>query len=252
MHESIGNFRQRFGDARLRARPIGAAHLGKSRRLPFRGRILRDLVHLRDRHEHAVRTGVGEIEIILRCAEDRFGAQAEILSDAVHRVHDVVADAQVGQCDRHAFFDCAKFDALGWSAEDLAIAEHAQAQIRDRKPGFNRTVIDRDAIVGNARCTQQIGGTRDRAADDVQRFARSNPLARALREKLDLSIEVLDRTALDHVRRAWTRDPVPRRGVRLRRARAASDAHASAVLNLQAADAVRRRRRATRRRLPNH
>ena len=101
-------------------------------------------MHLRDGNEHPIAAGVAQIEIVLRRAQDRFGAQSEILPDAVHRVDDVVADAQVGQRDRHAFFDGAHFDALGRRAEDLAIAEHAQTQAaesqsrlrccRDRRP----------------------------------------------------------------------------------------------------------------------
>ena len=55
-------------------------------------------------------------------AENRFGAQSEILADAVHRVHHVVADSQIGQRDGHAFFDGAKLDALGRLTEYLAIA----------------------------------------------------------------------------------------------------------------------------------
>jgi predicted ATPase len=57
----------------------------------------------------------------------------------VHRVHDVVADAQVGQRDRHAFLDRAQLDALGRLAVDLAIAEHVQAQARESRTRFDRT-----------------------------------------------------------------------------------------------------------------
>ena len=87
-------------------------------------------MHLRHRHEHPIAAGVLQIEIVLRRAEDRLGAQPEVLPDAVHGVHDVVADSQIGQRDRHAFFDGAQLDALGRRAEDFAIAQHAQAQTR--------------------------------------------------------------------------------------------------------------------------
>ena len=53
-------------------------------------------------------------------------------ADAVHRVHDVIADLEVGQRDRNAFLDRAQLDALGGLAEDLAVAEHVQVQRRDR------------------------------------------------------------------------------------------------------------------------
>ena len=71
----------------------------------FGGRVLRDLMHLRDGHEHPIAAGVAQVEIILRRAENGLGAQTEVLADPVHRMHDVVADAQVGQRDGHAFFD---------------------------------------------------------------------------------------------------------------------------------------------------
>jgi hypothetical protein len=48
------------------------------------------------------------------------------LRDAVHGVHDVVADLEVGQRNRDAFLDGAQFDALGRLSEDLAVAEHMQ------------------------------------------------------------------------------------------------------------------------------
>ena len=171
LDEFVGDFRQRFGDARLRARPIGAAHLGKPRALPFGGRVLRDLMHLRDRHQHPIAAGIAQIEIILRRAENRFGAQAEVLADAVHRVHDIIADAQVGQRDRHAFLDGAHLNALGRRAEDLAIAQHAQPQARHPKAGFDRAVIDEDA------------SARSPADVDSARRARGRSCARPRRSR---------------------------------------------------------------------
>ena len=119
-------------------------------------------MHLRDRNQHPVAAGVTQVEIILRRAEDRLGAQAEILSDAVHGVNDVIADAQVGQRDRNAFFDGAHLDAFGRSAEDLAIAEHAQAKARNAKPGFDRAVLDEHAAA-RARLRSQLRPRRNRS-----------------------------------------------------------------------------------------
>ena len=45
-----------------------------------------------------------------------------VLPDAVHGVHDVVADFQIGKRHRDAFLDRAQLYALGWGAKDLAIA----------------------------------------------------------------------------------------------------------------------------------
>ncbi len=143
--EPVGDLGQLLGDARLGARPIGAAHLGQARRGAFARAVLGDLVHLVHRHQHAIGAGVLEVEVVARRAEDRLGAQAEILPDPVHRVHDVVADPQIGQRDRDAFLDRAQLDALGRLPEDLAVAEHVQVQGRDREAGFDRALIDEDA-----------------------------------------------------------------------------------------------------------
>ena len=125
---------------------------------PSRCRVLRDLMHLRDRHEHPIAPGVTQIEIILSCAEDRFGTQTEILADAVHGVHDVIADAQIGERDRNAFLDGANLDALGRRAEDFAIAEHAQSQAGNPEARFDRAMIDEHAAASAAsdpRCPQR-------------------------------------------------------------------------------------------------
>ena len=112
------------------------------RRGAFVRAVLRDLMHLVHRHEHAVRAGILQIEIIAGRAEDRLGAQPEVLPDAVDGVHDVIADAQVGQRDRHAFLDRAQLDAFGRLTEDLAVAEHVQPQAGDREARFERTRVD--------------------------------------------------------------------------------------------------------------
>ena len=49
-------------------------------------------MHLRHGHEHAIVARVLQIEIVLRRAQDRLGAQSQVLPDAVHGVHDEVAD----------------------------------------------------------------------------------------------------------------------------------------------------------------
>ena len=171
LDEFVGNLCQRFADARLGARPIGAAHLGKPGALPFGGRVLRDLVHLRDGHQHAIAAGIAQVEIVLRRAQNRLGAQAEILADAVHRMHDVVADAQVGQRDGHAFLDGAHLNALGRRAEDLTIAEHAQPQSRHPIAGFDRPMIDENAAARSPADVdsgglQEVDRARDRGAHD--------------------------------------------------------------------------------------
>jgi hypothetical protein len=115
----------RFGDARFGARPVAASHFGKARRCAFGRRVLGDLVHLRNRHEHAIAAGIAQVEIVLRGTQNRFRAQSQVLTDAMYRVHDVIADAQVGERNRNALLNRANFDALGWCAEDFAVTEHA-------------------------------------------------------------------------------------------------------------------------------
>ena len=142
--QPVGDLGQVLGDARLGARPVGATHPREPRRGALVRAVLGDLVHLVHRDEHPVRGGVFEVEIVAGRAEDRLGAQAEILADPVHRVDDVVADPQVGQRDRDAFLDGAQFDALGGLAEDLAVTQHAQVQTRDREAVLDRALVDVD------------------------------------------------------------------------------------------------------------
>ena len=49
-------------------------------------------MHLGDGYEHAVAAGILQVEIVLRRAENRLGAQSQILTDTVHGVDYVVAD----------------------------------------------------------------------------------------------------------------------------------------------------------------
>ncbi len=224
LHQAVGDFAERFGDARLGARPIGAAHFGKARALPFGRRVLRDLMHLRHGHEHPVAAGVFEIEIVLRRAENRFGAQTEILADPVDGVHDVIADAQIGQRDRYAFLDGAHVHALGRGAVDFAVAEHAQAQAGNAESGVdaagahNRRAAAQAFADWNAGGAQDVGRTPDRGADDRNRLARGDRIAHAAREEFDLAVEVFGGTALENERIERLRRPT-RRGPVLDRPR---------------------------------
>ena len=123
-------------------------------------------MHLRDRHQHAIGAGIAQIEIVLRRAQDRLGAQAEVLSDAVDRVDDVIADLKIGKRDGHAFFDGAHLDALGRCAEHLAIAQDAQAQSRHRESRLDRSVVDVDAV--DAGRPQQFSAVRANAELTMQ------------------------------------------------------------------------------------
>ena len=148
----------------------------------------------------------------------------------MHRVHDVVADAQIGQRDRHAFLDGAHLDALGRRAEDLAVAEHAQAQRRNREAG-SRSIRDR------RRCRRARGVRprfRRRAAcrwcarraelTMKTRLARRDPLAHRCGEEVDLPVEMLDR---DGIRRRTIRARAATQSTRERRLDPAGQAQRS-------------------------
>ena len=204
--ELVGDLRQRFGDARLRARPIGAAHLGEARRLPFGGRVLRDLMHLRDGHQHPVAARIAQVEIVLRRAEDRLGAQAEILADAVHRVHDVIADAQVGQRDRDAFLDARILTRLGGAPKisrspstrsvQAAGSRSPTRSTRDRRR--RRRASARPGSIPAARSRSIVRETPALTMKTVSPVAIHS--RSASREERDLPVEMFDGTAFEDER----------------------------------------------------
>ena len=62
-------------------------------------------MHLGHGHEHAIVPRVLQIQVVLRRAQDGLGPQSQVLTDAVHGVHDEVADFQIPERDGDAFFD---------------------------------------------------------------------------------------------------------------------------------------------------
>ena len=142
------------------------------------GAVLRHLMHLVHRHQHAIGAGVLEVEVVAGRAEDRLGAQTEVLADAVHGMHDVIADPQIGQRDRDAFLDRAQLDAFGGLAEDLAIAQHAQTQSGNREAGFDRAGVDVDGAAAPS-ATPSVPKVRPRAdaRSCALRSTRSRPRA---------------------------------------------------------------------------
>jgi hypothetical protein len=86
-----------------------------------------------------------QVEIVLRGAQDRLGAQAQVPSDTVHGVDDKVADPQLGERNGNAFFDRPDLDAFCRRAEHFAIAEHTQTQMRQPKPRLDTSLIHPEA-----------------------------------------------------------------------------------------------------------
>ena len=82
--------------ARFRAVPVRAAHLREldGPVLPCAD-ILRDHVELRRWDVERIRAGVGDLDIVLDRAVDRHLHDAAEAADAVHVVHDEVADGEV-------------------------------------------------------------------------------------------------------------------------------------------------------------
>jgi hypothetical protein len=144
----------------------------------------------------------------------------EILTDAVHRVHDVVADLEVGQRDRDALLHRAQLHALGGRAEDLTVAQHAQPQPGDREARFQRTGVDVDrtapradrhavgagraqvnqaraALDAQVRPAQDFGQSRGTVHHEPHRLAGLRPAAHGLDEALHLAAEVFARLGLE-------------------------------------------------------
>ena len=167
-------------------------------------------------------------------AEDRLRAQAEILPDPVDRVNDVVADLEVGERDRHAFFHGAKFHALRGLAVDLAVAEHVESQTRNREARFDVALVDEDdaalrhagraaderrravlAQVQHRRATfdrqvrraQHLREARSAGRDERDRFAIGDPRLHLIEKHRELTIEMFDRARLEHERFEGTRKP---------------------------------------------
>ena len=59
--QAFSDLRKVFGDARLRARPVAAAHPGQPRGGAFGRAVFSDLMHLRHRHEHPVGPGILQV-----------------------------------------------------------------------------------------------------------------------------------------------------------------------------------------------
>jgi len=167
-------------------------------------------------------------------AEDRLRAQAEILSDAVHGVHDVVADFEIGERDGDAFLDGAQLDAFGRLPVDLAVAEHVQAQAGNREARLDVALIDEhDAALGHAgrraherrravlpevqhrraafdgqvRGAQHLGQPRRARGDQGDRLAVRHPGLDLVEKHRQLPVEVFDRPRLQHERLERARQP---------------------------------------------
>src|SRR5580704_12653843 len=107
-------------------------------------------MHLRDRHQHAIASGIPQVEVILCRTEDGLGAQPEILTDPVDAMNDVVAHTKIGQRDGNAFLDGAYFDALGRGSKNFAVTQHAEVQLRNSEPRLDRSMIDEHASAAPA------------------------------------------------------------------------------------------------------
>ena len=167
-------------------------------------------------------------------AEDRLGAQAEILADPVHGVYDVIADLEVGEGDRNALFHRAELYALRRLPVDLAVAQHVQAQARNRESRLDVALIHEDhAAARHAACTadergrpgfaqvqqrratfdrkigraQHLAQARGAGGDQRDRFAGRDPGLDLIEKHRDLTVEMFDRPRLEHERFERARQP---------------------------------------------
>ncbi len=182
--QTFRDFCQRFRNARFRAHPIRAAHFGKARRRAFRCTVFGNLMHLRDGDQHAIGACIFEVQIVLRRAKYRFGAQTQILADPMHGVHDVIRDFEVRERNGNAFFDGAQLYAFGRLPVDFAIAQHAQSQLRSGEARFDAAVVNQHASASRSQPGRMhdVGGARGARRHQHHGIAGGDPFAQRLRE----------------------------------------------------------------------
>src|SRR5579875_1797186 len=136
---------------------------------------------------------------------------------------DVIADLEIGQGDRDAFLDRTQLDAPRRLPEDLAIAQDAQADARDREAALDAPVVDVDeaaaqellrdpALDRETGAAEHLIEPRGAGGDEPDRLAGRDPSLHAREKELDAAIEVLARTRLEDEIVERAREPIGRFG----------------------------------------
>jgi hypothetical protein len=124
--------------AGLQRLPRLAAELGQRRMAAARADVAADLRQLVDRHEHLVRAGELELEVVARDAADGLGVEAGEAREAVVLVDDDVARAQVGERAQGAAPPASEVHAAGplgaLAAEQAMLGQDGELEARRDEP----------------------------------------------------------------------------------------------------------------------
>ena len=118
---------------RLDRVPAGAAELRQRRVRAAGADVAADLGELVDRHEHAVRARVLEVQVVARDVGDGLGVEAGEPRDPVVLVDDDVAGAQVGEAAQHAAPALRPArSGRAAAAEQPVLGDHREVELRAR------------------------------------------------------------------------------------------------------------------------
>ena len=133
--------------------PAGAAELGQRRMRAAGADVAADLGQLVDGHEHPVRAGVLQVQVVAGDAGHGLGVKAGEAGDPVVLVDDDVAGAQVGEAAQDAAAALAA-RLLGGAAalEQPVVGDHREVELRGDEAGLQPRLGHRDLAGGRAGC----------------------------------------------------------------------------------------------------
>ena len=144
--------------ARLERVPAGAAELGQRRVLAARADVAADLGELVDRHEHAVRARVLEVQVVARDARDGLGVEPGEARDPVVLVDDDVAGAQLGEAPQHAAAADPRppVRSAAPAAEQPVLGDHREVELRRDEALLEPRLGQRDPPGGRRRARRAV------------------------------------------------------------------------------------------------
>ena len=132
--------------------PAGATQLGQRRVAATAPDVAADLGQLVDGHEHPVRAGVLQVQVVPGDVGDRLGVKAGEAGDPVVLVDDDVSRAQLGEAPQHAAAPHAP-RALGRApaVEQPVLGDHREVELRRDEARLQPCGGERDLPAGGRR-----------------------------------------------------------------------------------------------------
>ena len=126
---------------RLDRVPARAAELRERRVSAARADVAADLRELIDRHEHAVRARVLEVQIVARDSRNGLRIEPGEARDPMILVHDDVAGAQIGEAPQHASPALrAPVGNRPPASEQPVVGDHRKVELRSDEPALKPCV----------------------------------------------------------------------------------------------------------------